>query len=325
MIINAEIFDNVYNKSFDVSNAIGDIKIYSWLEEQPGKCTFTIYKGGTLAFWEGATISIIIDGKGVFYGYIYKKERNSETNIIKCTAFDQLVYWKNKDSMILKDMTSNQIFELLCKKYNLKYKVIDTSNYICTKRCEDAVSIYEMQKNACWDTLINSGEHFIIRDDFGTLTHVNIKSLDTGLIFGDESGILDFNYSSDISENTNNIIKLYKDNKETGKRELYVVQDTKTISRWGELQLYEKVDENMTTAQIEERAKNLLKYHDVVFRSLKLECLGNFNVFAGAIIHCSIQDLGDLSINYDLLVTECTHTITCDDHRMTLRVELVIA
>lgn len=324
MNIEAIIYDNVYNKSYNVSDSIGDVQIQSWLEDQPGKCTFTIYKSNTLAFWEGATISIIIDGKGVFKGYIQKKERDSNVQIIKCTAYDQLLYWKAKDAKAFVGLTSDQIFELLCKQYSLAYQVIDKSDYVCTPRVEKDKSIYEMQRNALWDTLINSKKRFIIRDNFGVLNHVNIETLRTNLVFGDTSGINNFSYSSDISENTYNLIKLYKDNSETGKREIYIVEDTSTQARWGALQLYQGVDENMTTAQIEQQATNLLKYYNVVNRSLKLECIGNFNVFAGAIIRCSITDLGDLSINSDLLVTECTHKITSDEHTMSLKVELVI-
>lgn len=324
MNIEAIIYDNIYNKSYNISDSIGDLQIHSWLEDQPGKCTFTVYKSSTLAFWEGATISITIDGKGVFKGYIQKKERDSNVQIIKCTAYDQLLYWKAKDAKVFEGMTSDQIFELLCKQYNLNYKIVDKSDYICTKRAEDDVSIYEMQKNACWDTLINSKKRFIIRDDFGTLTHVNIETLRTNLVFGDQSGINNFSYSSDISENTYNLIKLYKDNDTTKKREIYIVEDTSTQTRWGALQLYKKVDEDMTIAQIEQQATNLLKYHNVVNRSLKLECVGDFSVFAGSIIRCAISDLGDLSINSDLLVTECTHKVTSDEHTMSLRVELVI-
>ena len=324
MNINAIIYDNVNNKSFDVSNAIGDIQISSWIEDQPSKCTFTVYKSGNLAFWEGASISITIDGKGIFFGYIFTKERNSEVDIIKCTAYDQLVYWKAKDSKVFKGLTSDQIFEQLCKEYNLKYKVIDKSNYTCTPRTEDGTSIYEMVKNALSDTLINSGKRFIIRDDFGTLNHVNIESLRSYLVFGDKSSITDFTYKSDIYSNTYNIIKLYKDNSTTGTREIYITKDSTTQARWGDLQLFQSVDENMTVAQVEEWGKNLLKYYNTVGRTLKLECIGNFKVFAGSIIHCSISSIGDLSIDYDLLVTECVHKIDSDEHLMSLRVELVI-
>lgn len=324
MNIIATIYDNIYKKTFDISEAIANIQISSWLEDQPGKCTFTVYKSSTLAFWEGATISITIDGKGIFCGYIQTKERDSNVEIIKCTAYDQLLYWKAKDSMVVKNLTSDQLFETLCKKYKLKYQVIDKSDYICTPRVEDGKSIYEIQRNALWDTLIYTKKRFIIRDNFGTLNHVNIMSLKTNLAFGDKSGVTNFSYKSDISKNTYNIIKLYKDNKDTGKREIYIVFDSVTQARWGDLQLYQSVDEAMTSVQIEERAKNLLKYYDVVNRTLTLECLGNFNVFAGAIIRCTITDLGDLSIDSELLVTECTHKIDNDMHTMSLRVELVI-
>lgn len=324
MNIKAIIYDNIYKKSYDISDSIGDIQIQSWLDDQPGKCTFTVYKSNTLAFWEGATISIIIDDKGVFKGYIQKKERDSNVEIIKCTAYDQLLYWRAKDSKLFSGLTSDQIFAQLCTEYNLNYEIVDKSDYICTKRVEDDVSIYEMQRNALWDTLINSRKRFIIRDNFGVLNHVNIETLRTNLIFGDTSGINNFSYTSDISENTYNRVKLYKDNQSSRKRETYIVEDTSTQARWGTLQLYQSVDENMTTAQIEQQATNLLKYYNVVNRSLKLECVGDFNVFAGAIIRCAISDLGDLSINSDLLVTECTHKITSDEHIMSVRVEMVI-
>ena len=331
MNIEAIIHDNIYNKSYNISDSIGDLQIHSWLEDQPGKCTFTVYKSSTLAFWEGATISITIDGKGVFKGYIQKKERDSDVQTIKCTAYDQLLYWKAKHFEKIENKTSDQLFEFLCNDQKflygenpLQYEVIDRSSYVCTDRIADNETMYDTQKQAFWDTIINTGERFIIRDNFGTLNHVNIKTLKTNLIFGDKSGINNFSYASDISQDTYNAIVLYKDNPETKEREEYKFIDSNTFKRWGILQLYEGVDENMNEAQISQRGENLLKYYNVVNRSLKLECIGNFNVFAGAIIRCAISDLGDLSINADLLVTECTHKITSDEHTMSLKVELVI-
>lgn len=333
MNIEAIIYDNVYDKSYNVSDSIGDLQIQSWLEDQPSKCTFTIYKSNTLAFWEGATISITVDGKGIFKGYILTKERDSDVEIIKCTAYDQLVYWKAKHFEIIEGKTCDQIFEFLCNDQNflygenpLSYEIIDRSNYICTKRIADNETMYDTQKQAFWDTLIHSGERYIVRDNFGVLNHINIKSLKTNLIFGDTSGINNFSYSSDISKDTYNTIVLYKDNnsKNSKEREEYAFIDSTTHKRWGILQLYQNVDENMNSAQIKQTGQNLLNYYNAVKRSLKLDCVGNFDVFAGTIIRCSISDLGDLSINSDLLVTECTHKISNNEHTMSLRVELVI-
>lgn len=327
MTILANIYDNRHGKVFDVSDVISDIKIVSYLEEQPGKCTFSVRKTPGLAFWEGATVAINAYGCK-FKGFIVKKERDKDVDAISVTALDQLFYLKNKDSKVFENMTSDQIFARLCDEFVLQYKVVDKSNYICAPRNNPAKPLYTMIQTALDDTLINSKQWFIVRDNFGVLEHINIKSLDSGVVIGDSSGLLDFKYSSYIDENVYNQIKLYRDNKKTGKREIFIVNDTinggQNIKEWGILQLYEKVDENLNLAQIEQKARGMLSLYNNTGRSLKLECLGVPTVFAGATIRCKISDLGDLSIDNKLLVTECTHSISNKLHTMSARVELVI-
>lgn len=327
MIITATIYDNRHGKLFDVSNIIGDIKIMSYLEEQPGKCTCTVRKTPGLAFWEGATLSINANGCK-FKGFIVRKERDKDVDKISLTALDQLMYLKNKDSKVFENVTSDQIFARLCDEFVLQYKVVDKSNYVCAPRVQDAKPLYSMIQSGLDDTLINTKQWFIVRDNFGVLEHVNINSLDSRVVIGDESGLLDFKYSSYIDENVYNQIKLYRDNKKTKKREIFIVNDTinggQNLKEWGILQLYEKVDENLNLAQIEAKARGMLGLYNNTGRSLKLDCLGVPSVFAGATIRCKIADLGDLSINNKLLVTECTHNITNKMHTMSVRVELVI-
>lgn len=327
MTILATIYDNRYGKLFDVSQIIGDVKIMSYLEEQPGKLTCTIRKTLGLAFWEGATLSVNANGCK-FKGFIVRKERDSDVDKISVTALDQLMYLKNKDSKVFENVTSDQIFARLCEEFVLKYKVVDKSNYVCAPRVHDAKPLYEMIQKSLDNTLINTKQWFIIRDNFGVLEHVNINSLDSGIVIGDASGILDFKYSSYIDEDVYNQIKLYRDNKKTGKREIFIVNDTindgQHLKEWGILQLYEKVEEELNLAQIEQRARGMLSLYNNTKRSLKIDSLGVSNVFAGATIRCKIKDLGDLSIDNKLLVTECTHDITNKRHTMSLKVELVI-
>ena len=327
MTILANIYDNRHGKVFDVSDVISDIKIMSYLEEQPGKCTFAVQKTPGLAFWEGATVAINANGCK-FKGFIVKKERDKDVDNISVTALDQLFYLKNKDSKVFENMTSDQIFARLCDEFVLQYKVVDKGNYICAPKNHVAKPLYTMMQASLDDTLINSKQWFIVRDNFGVLEHVNINSLDSGVIIGDSSGLLDFKYSSYIDENVYNQIKLYRDNKESGKREIFIVNDTinggQNLKEWGILQLYEKVDENLNLAQIEQKARGMLSLYNNTGRSLKLECLGVPTVFAGATIRCKISDLGDLSIDSKLLVTECTHSISNKLHTMSARVELVV-
>lgn len=301
--------------------------ITTYLEDNPGKLEFTVLATGSLAFWEGATVSVVLDGYNMFKGFVFKKSRDKNTKTIKVTCYDQLRYLKNKDSRVFEGVTSNQIFEQLCKDFVLKHRTVDASSHICAPRSEDATSLYDMIANALNDTLANTQEWFFIRDNFGVLEHLNIKSCMRPEVLGDASFVTDFDYQTSIDDNVYNQIKLYRDNDSTGKRDVFIVNDTvnggETIKRWGILQLYEKVDEKYNLAQIESKALQMLKYYNSTRRSLTLNCLGVKEFFAGCIFKCKIADLGDLSLNSYLLVTECSHSISNGLHTMNLKTEVV--
>ena len=327
MNVITHIYDNRNGVTFDVSEVVSDMTITTYLEDNPGKLEFTILAVSPLAFWEGATVSVVVDGYNMFKGFVFKKSRDEDVKKIKVTCYDQLRYLKNKDSRVFEDVTSSQIFEQLCDDFVLKYNTVDASSYICAPRSEDATSLYDMIKHALDDTLVNTKEWYIIRDNFGTLEHINIKSCLRPEILGDKSFVTGFDYETSIDSDVYNQIKLYRDNQDTGKREVFIVNDTvnggEKIKQWGILQLYEKVDESYNIAQIEARALQMLKYHCDTRRSLTLHCLGIKEFFAGCIFRCKIADLGDISLNSYLLVTECTHKISNEEHTMDIKTEVV--
>lgn len=321
------IYDNKNDKSFDVSQVVSDMTITTYLYDNPGKCEFTIEAISPLTFYEGAAVSVIIDGFKMFKGYVFKKNRNQEVKTIKVTAYDQLRYLKNKDFRVFEGVTSSQIFAQLCDAYALKYKVVDPSTFICPPRSEDNTSLYDMIKNALDVTLASSNQWYFIRDNYGVLEHKNIMSCLMKYMLGDASGVTGFDYETSIDDDVYNQIKLYRDNEDSGKRDTFVVNDTinggDTLKRWGILQLYEKVDENLNTAQIEDKALKMLKFYNQTRRTLKLSCLGIKEFYAGCIFKCSIADLGDLSMNSYLLVTQCTHQFKNNEHLMDLQTEVV--
>lgn len=327
MNLKTYIYDNKYGITFDVSEVVSDMTITTYLEDNPGKLEFTILATNPLEFWEGATVSVVLDGYNMFKGFVFKKSYEDNAQKIKVTCYDQLRYLKNKDSRVFEGVTSNQIFAQLCKDFVLKYRVVDKSNHICAPRSEDATSLYDMIKNALDDTLINTKEWYFIRDNFGTLEHLNIKSCLRPEVLGDKSFVTGFKYETSIDDGVYNQIKLYRDNENTGKREVFIVNDTinggEKIKSWGILQLYEKIDENYNIAQIESRALQMLKYYCDTRRSLSLSCLGIKEFFAGCIFKCKIADLGDISLNSYLLVTECTHKFSNGEHTMDIKTEVV--
>ena len=321
------IYDNRNGVTFDVSEAVSDMTITTYLEDNPGKAEFTVLATSPLAFWEGATVSIMLDGYKMFKGFVFKKSRTEDVKRIKVTCYDQLRYLKNKDSRVFEGVTSNQIFEQICKDFVLKYKTVDASSHICAPRSEDATSLYDMIKHAFHDTLANTGQWYFIRDNFGTLEHLNVKSCFRPEVLGDKSFVTGFDYETSIDDNVYTQIKLYRDNQTSGKREVFLVNDTVNggdkLKRWGILQLYEKIDESYNLAQIESRALKMLKYYCDTRRSLTLHCLGIKEFFAGCIFKCKIADLGDLSMNSYLMVTECVHKISNEYHTMDIKTEVV--
>lgn len=327
MTVKTHIYDNRNGVTFDVSEVVSDMTITTYLEDNPGKLEFTVLATNPLAFWEGATVSVVVDGYNMFKGFVFKKSRDQDVEKVKVTCYDQLRYLKNKDSRVFEGVRSHDIFRQLCKDFALKYKVVDASPHICAPRSEDATSLYDMIKHALHDTQANTGSWYFIRDNFGTLEHINIESCVRPEVLGDKSFVTGFDYETSIDDNVYNQIKLYRDNEKTGKREVFIVNDTinggDKIREWGILQLYEKIDEKYNIAQIESRALAMLKYYCSTRRSLTLHCIGIKEFFAGCIFKCKIADLGDLSLNSYLLVTECTHKFSNEEHTMDIKTEVV--
>ena len=76
----------------------GDIVWETTRSGAASSLTFTVVKDDTLNFHEGNPVSFRFNGSNVFYGYVFKKSR-SDNRLIKVTAYDQLRYFKNKDTI----------------------------------------------------------------------------------------------------------------------------------------------------------------------------------------------------------------------------------
>lgn len=327
MNIVATLYDNRNEKIYNISEVIYDVELTTKIEDDPGKATFKILRVDDIGFWEGATVTIQLEGVNMFKGFVFNKKMTQNSEIVQVTCYDQLRYLKNKDSAVFENMTSDQIFAYLCDKFALKYRVVDKSTYKCAPRNNASVALYEMIKTALDDTLINTKKWFFIRDNYGVLEHINVFSLQANVMLGDESGVTAFDYETTIDKNTYNQIKLYRENKNSGKREIFIVNDTvnkgDTLKAWGILQLYEKVADNLNLAQIEAKARGMLALYNNTDKTLKLSCMGIPTMCAGSIFKCSISDLDNTFLNRYMLVTSCSHKITNGQHTMTLETEVV--
>lgn len=310
-------------KAYDISDLISDIDFSTEMEGNPGKISCTINNIDKLNYVsEGSPLSFKVDNVKVFWGYIFKIKKNSGHEL-EITAYDQLRYLKSKDTYVLSGLTCDGVFKKICADYDISNKVVHTSWHTLPQRINDNKTLAEIIQYSFDKTLVDTGDWFMMRDNFGVLECLNVWEQRTDLVIGDESLLGEYDYSSSIDDSYNQV-KLVKENKESQKRELYIVKDSSNIKKWGTLQFFETVNEDMNAAQIEERAKMLLKQYNKPTKTLKLECIGDLRVKPGVGIVLLIKDLeSDVSYNKYVIVDKVTHSFKNSNHTMSLEVKVV--
>ncbi len=292
-----------------------------WTTERkgtPGKLTFKVLKDKILDFSEGSPVSMRENGDEIFFGFVFRQQRSKE-QIITVTAYDQLRYLKNKDTIVYENKTADQLLQMIASDYNLNVGILENTKYIIGSRVEENTSLFDMIQNALDLTLTNTGEMFVLYDDFGKLNLKNLSSMAVGtpeayLMVDKETGE-NFECTSSIDENTYNRIKLTYDNESTGKREVYIAQDSGNINRWGILQHFDTLKKGENG---QAKADALLDLYNKKTRNLKLtNVLGDNRVRAGSMIVVNL-DLGDMKLRNFMLVESCRHTYRESEHWMDL-------
>lgn len=308
---------------YDLSNISKSISTSKPIDSSAGKCSFSIDTNKQkIRIPMGSTVSLTVTEqgkkKGKFFGYVFSTEpKGNEVNV---TAYDQLRYLKNNETYVLTGTTMERIIKLIGNDFGLRLGTIEGVGYILPERVEDNKALGDIIQRAIDFTLQGTGRQFIIRDEFGYLCCRDVSKLVTNLVVGDVSLLKDYSYKESIDSNVYNSVKLYKDNKDSGKREIYVIYDSNNIKRWGKLQFYQSVDENITDAQAREKAQQYLKLYNRVNRTLSLKCEGVIDLEPGSGIYLQITDIPGVVFTQAALITKIDDNYENGNHTMDLEV-----
>lgn len=284
---------------------------------QPGKLTFEVVKTDALAFEKGDPCRFSIDGKPVFYGFVFDKSRSgSNPKVIKVTVYDQIYYLiKNKDTYVYSNKTATEVIKMIAEDFGLNLGNLENTGYKIPSRTEDNTSLIDIILNALDLTLKATSKMFVLYDDAGKLTLSNIANMRIGLVV-DKDTIADYDYKTSIADNTYNRIKLVYEDSDSGERRVYLTQDSSTINQWGVLQYYEKLNDE---ANAKAMAEALLELYNTETCTLKLkDALGDARVRGGTMIIVML-DLGDTVISNFLIVEQVKHTYKDNQHTMELK------
>ena len=288
----------------------------TWSTERkgcPGELQFKVVKDDVISFQEGDAVRLRIDGKNIFYGFVFKKKRD-KNQIITVTAYDQLRYLKNKDTYVYENKTASEFIKMIATDFKMRTGTIENTGFKIASRVEENTSLFDMIQNALDLTLENKKYMYVMYDDFGKITLKGLDNMRLNLLIDEQTGE-NFDYTSSIDDQTYNKIKLTYDNEDTGKREVYVAQHSANINQWGVLQYFDTLQkgENGKT-----KADALLKLYNNKTRNLSIKnALGDTRVRAGSMVVVML-DLGDIKVQNLMLVEKCKHEFKESQHFMNL-------
>lgn len=300
---------------WECSNSVTTV---SWDTERtgaPGKLTFTIIKSGDLSFLEGDIVRFSVDGQLQFYGWVFTKSKD-RWGVIEVTCYDRLRYLKCNASYAFYAQTVGNIIQQIAGDLQLDVGTISDTGYAIPSLVEEDQSCLDIIESAVQQTLLNTGNIYVFYDDGNGLALQQPKDMISNVVIGDQSILTNYTYQTDIDSQTYNSVKLARPNEETGRADVVIAEDSANIARWGLLQLYQKVDGDVNTAQMQAQAESTLEYYNRRLRTLKIESLGVPGLRAGMMVLMNVAELGDISLDQYVLLEKVSHTWENGTHTM---------
>lgn len=267
----------------------------------------------------GDIVAVKQDGANVFYGYVFQVDSGKEEEV-SFVAYDQIRYLLTDETYVFSNSTASDIVRKIAEDAGLKLGTVEPTRHRIPSLLEDSKKLLDIISKALDMTLIATKRIYVLYDDYGALTLRDAESMAVDVSIGDKSLLTDYSFGRSIDGETYNRIKLVQDNKTTGKRDVYIAQDSANMARWGRLQFYEKVDENLNSAQIEELLNLHIALKNREQQTLQVKALGDLSIRAGCYVPVHISGLG---VGQYYLVQECTHRFEGREHTMSLELKVV--
>lgn len=302
-------------KVWDVVNCT---QTASWTTNRtgsPGTFKFTLNKCADIAFLEGDVVRFSVDGELQFYGWAFTKVKN-RWDEIEVTCYDRLRYLKANASYAFYDYKVGDMITQIAADFQLDVGAVADTGYAIPSFIKEDETVLDMIGEAVQQTLLNTGNIYVFFDDGNGLALRRPEDMISPVVIGERSLLTEYEYKTDIDEQTYNSVKLARPNEETGRWEVVIAEDSANIGQWGLLQLYQTVDEDVNDAQMRAQAQASLAYYNRRMRTVKVNSLGVPGLRAGQMVLMKVPGLGDINLDQYVLLEQVTHTWENDVHTM---------
>lgn len=309
--------NNVTGDAFDITTLTAGAKWSTKRSGSPASLELTVIADDAVVWTHGGIVAVKDGNDGLFYGYVVKISQN-EKDQVAITAYDQTWYLKkNKETYVFTGKRADEILTQIAADFGLKCGTLENTGYAIPSMIEDGQTLFDIVLKAIDYTLINTGKMFVLWDDFGSLRITDVAQSKLDLFVGDSSLATGYTYETEIDSETYNKIKLVQDNKTTGKRDVYIFQDSNNMKFWGVLQDYEVVDEEMNAAQIKERGDQMLELYNRPKKTFEVKALMDLSARAGRALYIGIKKIGVSSF---FIIEESTVDLLKETMTLTLKV-----
>lgn len=282
---------------------------------QPGRLTFKCIQDDTLTVEEGCIVQLKRGDTNIFQGVVFSRSLDKDS-VLSITAYDQLRYLKNKEVYSAVGKTATEIITALAEDFQLKIGDIANTEYVIPRFRAGEQTLFDLMQTAIDETTRNTKNLFVLYDDYGKLTLKNSKDMLVKILIDAETA-QNFSFKSDIDKDTYNQIKLYYDNKETYKREIWLAKDSETISRWGLLQLTQSVNPQKALS-LPTKAQAMLDRYNRVRKTLSIRnAIGDDHVRGGSSLFVKLT-IDKQEVNMKMLVESVQHRYSNNEHFMDL-------
>jgi len=308
-------------ETFDLTPCcVGDVIWTTFKCGNASSLEFTVGRnmGMSFSFFEGNLVQFFVDGRMVFLGYVFSKERTSD-HFVKTLAYDQLRYLKNRDTYNYSFKTASEVVSMIAADFGLNIGQLDHSGYVIANRIEENKTLFDIILNAVDLTFKNTGKYFVLFDKEGKLFFKALDALRLPFaLSANRSNIIDFNCKTDIDSDTFSKVKLFCLNKTKKINRSFVVQSTQGVKDFGVLQYFEKMPDEYNEFQLKNCAEAILKEKNRITRAFNIECLasgiGEEAIRGGCGVYVNSLDIGEEVVSGFMTVSKCVHSFRADKH-----------
>jgi len=312
---------NIYiNDDIDLAEVADNVEYTSIFNNGASTLKFECAFNKDIKYNLGATVRFVVDGKVLFFGYLFDVEVNRDK--MSFTCYDQLVYLAAKNSFMLPNQPLTQSLNDIAYLYSDGVRVrlgsIDSTEINLKEKNVDDKTGLDVAYELIQENRLLNGYWYALYDQDGALNLTDVVNMRLPIIIGDRSLGHEYSYSASIKNDTYNYVKSAKDDKESGTRNIYVAEDSNTIAKWGKLVYYNKINADLNDMQIKQQTNMILSLKNRPTQQLTVNSLGDIRIKGGSGVKVEIADI---DIDFWAIVTKVTHKFQGKNHTMNLTLD----